>query len=131
MGARKVWAWAAEQEQPGWLRGAIAAGLAAMALVSLAANVPWRLEEAHGFYGITRAQLQPIEQAALEDALVIVYAERWLEYGAMLAGQSPLLDDEVVYARGSNATIDAEVIAQFAGRDVYYLHNGALSRTPP
>jgi hypothetical protein len=99
-------------------------------------NMPWRLAEAHGFYGITRSQLDPVREAGLEDAgpqgvLVIVYAERWLEYGAMLAGMSPTLDDDIVYARGSGPEIDAMTIAHFPGREVYYLHDGRLSRTPP
>jgi hypothetical protein len=85
------------------------------------------MAEAHGFYGITRAQLQPIEQAGLHNALVIVYAERWLEYGAMLAEMSPTLDDEVVYARGSGAEADAAVIAMYPSRAVYYLAQGQLS----
>ncbi|MBN1661904.1 MAG: glycosyltransferase family 39 protein [Anaerolineae bacterium] len=131
VGARKAWAWAAGQEPSAWLRRGIAGIVVVMMAVSLVANMPWRLEEAHGFYGITRAQLDPVEQAGLENAVVIVYAERWLEYGALLAGMSPLLDDDVVYARGSNPAADAQVIAQFPGRDVYYLHNGILSRTPP
>jgi hypothetical protein len=89
------------------------------------------MNEARGFYGITRDQLRPIEEAALENALVIVYAERWLEYGAMLAEMSPMRDDDIVYARGNNAEIDAAVIAEYPGRAVYYLSHGELTRVPP
>jgi hypothetical protein len=102
-----------------------------MVFVNLAANLPSRMEEAHGFYGISRAQLEPIEDAGLHNALVIVYAERWLEYGAMLAGMSPTLDDDVVYVRNHSPEIDAAVIAEYPGRTVYYLANGRLSLTPP
>jgi hypothetical protein len=75
--------------------------------------------------------LRPIEEAALENALVIVYAERWLEYGAMLAEMSPMRDDDIVYARGNNAEIDAAVIAEYPGRSVYYLSHGELTHVPP
>jgi hypothetical protein len=85
------------------------------------------MREAHGFYGITRSQFEPIQEADLHNALVIVYAERWLEYGAMLSGMSPTLDDDVIYARGSTPQIDAAVIAEFPGRAVYTLSQGRLS----
>ncbi len=129
VGLRKVWAWAAGRE--GWLRPALVGALVLLMAVNLAANLPSRLSMAHGFYGITRSQLDPIEEADLHNALVIVYADRWLEYGAMLAGQSPLLDDDVLFARGSVPEADAAVIADFAGRRVYYLHEGKLSPAPP
>ena len=98
--------------------------------VNVIVNVPSRFREAHGFYGISRTQLKPVEQAGLHDALVIVYADRWLEYGALMAGMSPLLDDDIVYARGSGAEIDAEVIGEFPGRTVHYLQGGQLLPAP-
>lgn len=111
----------------------VLAGVLVVALlsISLGLNMPGRLQEAHGFYGITATQVEPVQKAGLHDALVIVYAERWLEYGAMLGNMSPLLDDDVVYARGSNPKMDAEVIARFPGRAVYYLQKGKLSTMPP
>lgn len=129
VGLRKSWQWARERRP--WLGQALAVALALITAGSLAINMPWRLAEAHGFYGITRSQLAPVQEAGLENSLVIVYAERWLEYGAMLAGMSPTLDDDVIYARGSGADVDAITITNFAGREVYYLHDGQLSRTPP
>jgi hypothetical protein len=104
--------------------------LIVLVAVNLALNVPSRMEMAHGFYGITRAQLRPIEEAQLHHALVIVYATRWLEYGALLAGMSPMLDDDVVYVRGSTPEDDAAVIAEFPDRAVYYLTGGQLSTSP-
>ena len=130
VGLLKVWDWAKAQGQR-WLRPALAPALAAalvlMVTLNLTLNLPGRMEEAHGFYGITRSQLEPIQKANLHHALVIVYAERWLEYGAMLSGMSPTLDDDIVYARGSTPEIDAAVIAEFPGRAVYTLRQGRLS----
>ncbi len=130
VGLLKVWDWA-RGEKRRWLRPALAIVLVLTVAVGLAANLPYRLGEAHGFYGITRSQLDPIEEAGLHDALVIVYAERWLEYGAMLGQASPLLDDDVVYARGQGAAVDAQVIALFPDRDVFYLVDDVLSTQLP
>jgi 4-amino-4-deoxy-L-arabinose transferase-like glycosyltransferase len=124
VGLLKAWDWARAGQR--WLRPALSATLVLLLAANLAANLPARMGEAHGFYGITRAQLRPIDEAGLHNALVIVYARRWLEYGAMLAGMSPTLDDDVVYARGSTPEADAAVIADFPGREVYYLTDGQL-----
>lgn len=125
LGLVKIWDWAQDRQR--WLRPALAGALVCIIAINLTANIPTRLQEAHGFYGISRAQLAPIEQADLHNAVVIVYAQRWLEYGAMLSTMSPNLDDDVVYVRGSGAEVDAAVIAQFPGRTVYYLSGGELS----
>jgi hypothetical protein len=130
VGLLKVWDWASKQRQR-WLRPALISVLVLVVAGGLAINLPHRMGEAHGFYGITRSQLDPIEDAGLHDALVIVYAERWLEYGAMLGEASPLLDDDVIYARGNGDEIDAKVIAMFPGRAVFYLKNGAMSTERP
>jgi 4-amino-4-deoxy-L-arabinose transferase-like glycosyltransferase len=130
VGLLKVWDWARDQGQP-WLQPVLAGAVALMLVANLSLNLPSRMGEAHGFYGITRAQMAPIEEAGLHNALVIVYAERWLEYGAMLSGMSPLLDDDVVFVRGTFPETDAAVIAEYPGRAVYYLTGGRLSTQPP
>jgi 4-amino-4-deoxy-L-arabinose transferase-like glycosyltransferase len=124
-------AWDGARDKPGWLRPALVGGLILICAVNLVTNLPNRMGEARGFYGITRAQLEPIEEADLHNALVIVYAKRWLEYGAMLADMSPTLDDDVVYARGGGPEADAAVIADYPGRLVYYLIDGRLTRAVP
>jgi hypothetical protein len=129
VGLLKTWDWARGQQPR--LRPVLAGILVVLVLGSLALNLPGRLNEAHGFYGISRSQLEPIQEAELQDALVIVYADRWLEYGALLSSMSPTLDDVVVYARGINPELDATVIEDYPGRTVYYLANGLLSPTPP
>jgi hypothetical protein len=129
VGLLKAWGWAVQQGP--WFKRSIVVVVLLLTLTNLILNLPSRLRSAHGFYGISRAQFEPIHQAGLHDALVIVYAERWLEYGALLASMGPTLDDDVIYARGSGAEADAAVIAIFPGREVYYLHDAQLSRSPP
>jgi hypothetical protein len=130
VGLLKVWVWARDQQRS-WLQPLLVGSLVLMVAANLVLNLPSRMEDAHGFYGITQAQLEPIQEADLHNALVIVYADRWLEYGAMLAGMSPWLDDDIVYARGQNPEIDAAVIEAYPGRVVYYLSDGTLSQAPP
>lgn len=132
VGLRKVWSWSAvgaegkAERKPRWLRPVLAATLVLILGLNLAANLPSRMQQAHGFYGISRAQLQPIEQADLHNALVIIYADRWLEYGALLAGMSPILDDDVLYARSSGDEADTALLADYPGRTIYYLVSGEL-----
>ena len=49
----------------------------------------------------------------------------------MLGEASPLLDDDVVYARGQGEEYDAAVMALYPDRMVYYLKDGVLSTKPP
>jgi hypothetical protein len=128
VGLFKVWDWALDKQR--WIRALLVAALVLAVAANLAINLPDRFGQAHGFYGITRAQLQPIEDAELHNALVIVYADRWLEYGAMLAAMSPTLDDDVVYARGDGPDADAAVIAEFPERAVFYLIDGVVVPAP-
>jgi 4-amino-4-deoxy-L-arabinose transferase-like glycosyltransferase len=128
VGLVKTWELARPRQR--WVRVALAAAVAVLFAVNVMVNIPYRFREAHGFYGISRAQLKPIEAADLHNALVIVYADRWLEYGALMAGMGPLLDDDIVYARGSSPDIDAQVVAEFPGRTVHYLQAGQLLPTP-
>jgi 4-amino-4-deoxy-L-arabinose transferase-like glycosyltransferase len=129
VGLLKAWDWARKRQR--WLRPTLVGALALLVTVNLAAKLPARMAEAHSFYGISRAQLQPIEEANLHHALVIVYVDRWLEYGAMLGSMSPTLDDDVVYVRGENPQTDAAVVAEYPGRAVYYLVHGQLSTAAP
>jgi 4-amino-4-deoxy-L-arabinose transferase-like glycosyltransferase len=129
VGLVKAWDWAGGRAR--WVRIAGVAAIACLLAVDLAVLIPARAREAYGFYGISRAQYRPILDANLHNALVIVYADRWLEYGAMLGEMSPTLDGDVVYARGSGPEADAAVIAQYPGRAVYYLAKGRLSTTAP
>ncbi|MGD8463289.1 MAG: glycosyltransferase family 39 protein [Anaerolineae bacterium] len=129
VGLIKTWNWAGGQQR--WLRPVLAGALLVIVATSLAANIPSRMAEAKGFYGITRAQFEPVEEANIHNALVIVYADRWLEYGALLSGMSPSLDDDVIYARGGGSEVDAAVMAAYPERTVYYLYQGELSSTRP
>jgi 4-amino-4-deoxy-L-arabinose transferase-like glycosyltransferase len=69
-------------------------------LYNLLWNLPLRLADQKGKYGITSAQLQVVEQANLtEPALVIVKnVDQWSDFAAPFAANSPLLEGPVLYA---------------------------------
>lgn len=118
--------WDALCARPAWTRHVALAGLALLLIVNLGIDLPPRLAQAKGFYGVSRAQLHPIEQADIHNALVFVKAERWLEYGALLTQMGPLLTDDVLYPRSTSLRADAAVIASYPERAVYYLVNDQL-----
>lgn len=132
LAATGLWrAWDRLHLQPAWQRAAALAVLAGLLTVNLGINLSPRLAQARGFYGITREQLRPIAEAGLHNALVFIKAERWLEYGAMLADMSPLLTDDVLYARSEGEAADAAVMAHYPGRAIYYLEKGRLQPFRP
>ncbi|MGD2207486.1 MAG: glycosyltransferase family 39 protein, partial [Anaerolineae bacterium] len=69
VGLCKAWDWAKAQKRRA--QPILAAALVLLVATNLILNVPDRMDRAHDFYGITRAQLRPIEEAALHNALVI------------------------------------------------------------
>jgi 4-amino-4-deoxy-L-arabinose transferase-like glycosyltransferase len=125
LGLVKLWDRALAWQR--WLRPALAIVVSALVVVNLGLSIPDRMALAHGFYGITRSQLEPVEEAGLKNAIVLVYAERWLEYGALLSGMGPLLDDDVLYVRAIRPEIDAAVIRQYPDRSIYCLVQGKLA----
>ncbi len=129
VGLWRGWAWL--HARPRWARAAALAVVAMLVAVNLGVNLPPRLAQARGFYGISQDQLRPVEEAGLHNALVFVKAERWLEYGAMLASMSPLLNDDVLYARSEGEAADALVMADYPERAVYYLEKGQLQLFRP
>lgn len=129
VGLLRGWTWL--RARPSWARAAALVVIAALLAVNLGVNLPPRLAQAKGFYGISRDQLRPIEESGIHNALVFVKAERWLEYGAMLAGMSPLLNDDVLYARSEGKKADLAVMADYPDRAVYYLEKGQLQLFRP
>lgn len=118
--------WNQLRTRPQWSRSLALAGFALLLVVNLGVNLPPRLAQAKGFYGIGRDQLRPIEEAGIHNALVFVKAKRWLEYGALLAQMGPLLADDVLYPRSASPQADAAVMRSYPERAVFYLVNGAL-----
>jgi hypothetical protein len=105
--------------------------LAALIAVNAAFYLPGRLAELHGLYGITRAPLDTLKQAALSDrVLVLVRGQRWIEYAVFFSLNSPWVDDPVIAAHDLNPALAASVIAVYPDREVWYWNDGKLTKEP-
>ncbi len=95
--------------------------LLGLVLINLTRVLPPKLARMQGLYGVTRRPLEAVQATGLRPVLVIVRAERWLEYGALLTHNDPLLRGEIVTARDSGPEVNAGVIAAFPGRHVLWM----------
>ena len=94
--------------------------------------MPPLLAAQKGKYGITAAQLQAVERANLpEPALVIVKnVEKWSDFAAPFAANSPTLDGPVVYASDEGAEMTQKLREQFKDRSCWELYEEILRRCP-
>ncbi|MBI1882214.1 MAG: hypothetical protein HYR94_28915 [Chloroflexi bacterium] len=86
-------------------------------------NLPPLLAAQKGKYGIMSAQLQAVERANLPTpALVIVKnVEKWSDFAAPFAANSPTLDGPVVYASDEGAEVTQALQKQFEERTCWEL----------
>jgi 4-amino-4-deoxy-L-arabinose transferase-like glycosyltransferase len=95
-------------------------------------NLPPLLAAQKGKYGITAAQLQAVERANLpEPALVIVKnVEKWSDFAAPFAANSPTLDGPVVYASDEGTAVTQKLREQFKDRVCWELIGERLRQCP-
>ena len=89
---------------------------------SLIYYTPQRLKSMVGLYGVTRDRLKPFytEQAqALTPALVIVYPNKWTEYGALLELQDPFLDTPFIFVINRGEKENIAVAQAFPERQAF------------
>ena len=97
----------------------IAISLVALFLVDLGLYLPWQLQSYRGLYGITAEPRQVLEQADLNNALVIVRDENgWKDHAVTFAMNRPTLDGDVVYANDCGS-LNGRLLAAYPGREVY------------
>jgi len=75
-----------------------------------------------GLYGVTRDRLKPFytEQAqALTPALVIVYPNKWTEYGALLELQDPFLNTPFIFVINRGEKENIAVAKAFPERQAF------------
>ncbi len=100
----------------------VMAVVAFLVSVSLLFYTPQRLNGMHGLYGVTRERLKPFqtEQAqALTPALIIVYPNKWTEYGTLLELQDPFLDTPFIFVINKGEKENVAVVKAFPGRKAY------------
>jgi len=123
----------------GWRR-ARPLSVTALVVLLLSANLffytPIRLQGMHGLYGISQARLDPFLTPQAQEftpALVIVHADRWTEYGALLELQDPFLDTPFLFVISRGQRPDSNLAAVFSERSIihYYPDEPNIFYTAP
>ena len=87
--------------------------------------LPHRLGDMQGLYGLERADLRPFLTPQADKrtpALVIVHAEDWMEYGALLELEDPWLTTPFVFAWSIGPKTDETLAGDFPDRAVYHYY---------
>ena len=84
--------------------------------------LPVRVGGMRGLYGISRSHLLPLQQANLENALVLVHSDSWHRYGTLLMLASPFSPSDVLVAWGINPELNSKVIREFSDRSVLHYY---------
>jgi hypothetical protein len=95
--------------------------------INLTLYLPARLNAMNNLYGISRADQAPFitpSAQALTPALVAVYSDRWMEYGALLDLENPELTSPFIFVWGSNPDLDAALAKYFPDRAIYHYFPG-------
>lgn len=109
----------------------VTAVLAALVGVNLIFYLPMRLESMHNLFGISASDQELFktpEAQALAPALVIVDADRWMEYAALLELQRPDLTSPFIFIWSRGLGPDAVVAASFPERTILYYDPDILPR---
>jgi len=97
--------------------------LALLFAVNLVGYLPARLESMAGLYGISAERLMPFRTAearALTPALVIVHANHWTKYGALLDLEDPYLTTPFIFAVSRGSSADAALADAFPDRRIIH-----------
>jgi hypothetical protein len=101
----------------------VTAGFAGLLAVNLVMYLPVRLETMRDLYGISGSVLEPFEAAAeLAPAVVIVHADRWTGYGALLDLEDPFLTSPFIFTWGVRSDIYQVLAEHWPERDVYHYY---------
>ena len=95
--------------------------------INLFLYLPNRLSGMVAIYGITRSDQAPFitpSALALTPALVIVHADHWMEYGALLDLENPELTSPFVFAWTSDLSFNPSLANDFPDRRVFHYYPG-------
>jgi hypothetical protein len=93
--------------------------------INLLFYLPIRLGGMVALYDITRSDQAPFQTPAAQTvtpALVIVHADRWIEYGALLDLENPDLTTPFIFAWVSTTYDDPGFASDFPDRAVYHYY---------
>lgn len=101
-------------------------GLTAAAGLLLAVNLvfflPVRLQTVTNLYGMSREVLRPFIEAQEEmtPALIVVHADYWTKYGALLELEDPFLTTPFIFVWGDEEGMLETLIGLYPERDIYH-----------
>lgn len=117
------------------VRNPIAAGQTAMLALFLALTiyaftqtVPGMFDEFRDWNDINGEGVAVVEAAELDNALVFVARELWVDYAPFFAQNVPALDSEIVYASDRGPSENGTLMDLYPGRDFYRFADGRLVR---
>jgi len=95
--------------------------------INLMLYLPIRLGGMYALYNIELADQKPFMTPAVQSlapALVIVHSERWMEYGALLDLEDPVLTTPFIFAWSISNFADSMLANDFPSRTVYHYYPG-------
>jgi len=101
-----------------------------LVVVNLAVYMPGQWKLYQGYNYVNADSIRAVAVAGIHNAVVFTEVGRWYEwwnYGSVFSSNSPLLDDDVVYARDLGLAKDRELMALYPGRRFYRLSNHELT----
>jgi hypothetical protein len=116
----------------GWLRSASRwvpqrraislALISALILMSATMYLPVRIGSLHGLYGVERAAMEPVREAELGKALLIVHtSQSWYEYGSLVTLGPPFCEGDLLLALSRGVRENEALIQAYPGyRSVHY-----------
>ena len=91
--------------------------------VNLVFYLPPRMEAMTNLYDISRSALAPFEQAEfLTPALIVVHADFWTKYGALLELQDPNLTTPFIFVWGDQPGMVDVLADAFPERQIFHYY---------
>lgn len=96
--------------------------------------LPLRLGAMRNLYGISRQHLEPLREADLEHAVVVVHPRNgWWEYGTLLTLTPPFAERDLLLIYSWDPEADRHVLSFFPDRRIFHYYPGepGVLRTAP
>ncbi len=105
-----------------WRRPLIISVLAVLILGNIIFYLPTRLGGMRGLYNISGDSITFIESQELEEALVIVHSEYWMEYANLILLAPPFSDSDLRISWSRGEVKDEKLIKDFSGYHVFHYY---------
>jgi len=121
-GAAWIGGFLAETPSARWRRPLTVGVLAVLMLGNVVFYLPGRVGGMRGLYNISSDPIAFIKQQELEEALVIVHSEHWMEYANLLLLAPPFSDSDLLISWSRGETKDAELEAHYEDYKVFHFY---------